>query len=101
MVGRTMANAVVLHRLRRFFTRAHEGPAGVPPEQAEIRLKSLKGQLVKNKNEAKRLASEVNKAKHLDAGTKAAHKERLKLLETERKDIVREMKALHRRLPKK
>lgn len=71
------------------------------PEQAEIRLKSLKGQLTKNKGEAKRLSSEVERAKHLEPATKAAHKTRLKVLESERKEILREMKGLHKRLPKK
>lgn len=91
---------MVIDKIKRLFG-AHDGPVNVSPEQAEIRLKSLKGRLTKNKSEAKRLSSEVEKAKHLDPATKAAHKARLKELESERKDILKEMKALHKRLPKK
>lgn len=91
---------VVIDRIKRLFG-GHQGPSNVSPEQAEIRLKGLKARLVKNKGETKRLSSEVNKAKHLSADQKAKHKSRLKELETERKDLLREMKALHKRLPKK
>jgi len=79
----------------------NRGPVGVTPEQAEIRLKALKGQLMKNKGEAKRLHTEVERAKHLSPEQKTAHKARLRKLESERKEMLREMKALHRRLPKK
>lgn len=71
------------------------------PDQAEIRLKGLKGRLAKNKSEAKRLYSENEKTKHLDPAKKAENKTRLKALEDERNDILREMKTLHKRLPKK
>lgn len=91
---------MVIDRIKSFFG-GHKGPSSVSPEQAEIRLKSLKGTLTKNKGEAKRLSSEVERAKHLDPATKAQHKARLKTLESERKEILREMKALHKRLPKK
>ena len=99
-VARTPA-PVVLNALRRIFGKSHEGPAGVSPEQAEIRLKALKGQLTRNKSESKRLSSEVEKARHMTPEQKATHKARLKELETERKEYVREMKALHKRIPKK
>lgn len=92
---------MVLHRIKRLFGRGHEGPASVSPEEAELRLKGLKGRLARNKTESKRLFSEVQKAKHLAPETKAAHKARLKELETEKKEIVAEMKGLQRRLPKK
>jgi hypothetical protein len=91
---------VVIRAIKRLFG-GHEGPSSVSPEQAEIRLKGLKAKLVKNKSETKRLTSEVNKAKHLSADQKATHKARLKELETERKDLTREMKSLHKRIPKK
>ena len=91
----------VFRSLKRLFGRSHEGPAGVSPEQAEIRLKSLKGRLAKNKSEAKRLYSENEKTKHLDPAKKAENKARLKALEDERDDILKEMKVLHKRLPKK
>ena len=91
---------MVFHRIRRLFGRGHEGPAGVSPEQAELRLKALKARLAKNKSEAKRVYSEIEKTKNLAPERKAEGKARLKELETERKEMVREMKALHRRLPK-
>lgn len=92
---------MVLHRIKRLFGRGHEGPAGVSPEEAEVRLKGLKGRLMKNKTEAKRLFSEVEKAKNLSPDVKASHKARLKELEREKKDILADMKSLQRRLPKK
>lgn len=92
---------VVLHRIKRLFGRGHQGPAGVSPEEAEVRLKGLKGRLMKNKTESKRLFSEVEKAKSLAPEQKAAHKKRLKELEAEKKEILADMKALQRRLPKK
>lgn len=92
---------MVFKAIRRIFGSSHEGPASVSPEQAEIRLKALKARLAKNKSEAKRRSSEVEKVKHLAPETKAEHKARLKALEDEKKEIVREMKALHKRLPKK
>jgi hypothetical protein len=91
---------VVIRAIKRLFG-GHAGPSNVSPEQAEIRLKALKGQLTRNKTEAKRLFTEVERAKHLSPETKASHKARLKELEAEKKTIVREMKALHKRLPKK
>lgn len=91
---------VVLDRIRRLFG-GHEGPSNVSPEQAEIRLKALKGQLQKNKGEAKRLHTEVERQKHLAPEQKASHKARLRELDAERKTILRQMKALHKRLPKK
>ena len=91
---------MVFRAIKRLFA-GHEGPSAVSPEQAEIRLKALKGQLTRNKTEAKRLFTEVERAKHLSPDRKAAHKARLKELDAEKKTIVREMKALHRRLPKK
>jgi hypothetical protein len=91
---------VVIRAIKRLFGGS-EGPAGMSPEQAEIRLKGLKAQLTKNKSEAKRLSSESNLAKNLSAEKKAANKARLKELESERKDVLREMKALQKRLPKK
>ena len=91
---------MVIDRIKRLFG-GHEGPSSVSPEQAEIRLKALKGRLTKNKGEAKRLTSEVNKAKHLSPEQKATHKARLKALEAEKKELVKEMKGLHKRLPKK
>lgn len=87
--------------LKRIFSRGHEGPAGVSPEQAEIRLKALKGRLSKNKGEAKRLYSEVEKTKNLSPERKAEAKARLKALEDERKEILREMKGLQKRVPKR
>lgn len=101
MYRRRAAAPVVLNALRRIFGRSHAGPAAVSPEQADIRLKSLKAKLVKNKGEAKRLSSLVEKQATLKPETKAQHKARLVELERERKDIVREMKGLHKRLPKK
>lgn len=92
---------MVLNAIRRIFGRSHEGPAAVSPEQADIRLKALKAKLAKNKSEAKRLSSQVEKSPLLKPETKAAHKARLAELEGERKDIVREMKILRKRLPKK
>lgn len=92
---------MVIRHIKRLFGGSHEGPATTSPEQAELRLKAVKARVAKNKSEAKRLSSEVEKAKHLDPATKAAHKARLKVLEDERKEMVREMKALHKRLPKK
>ena len=91
---------MVIDRLKRLFG-GHEGPSSVSPEQAEIRLKALKARLMKNKSEAKRLHSEVERAKHLSPDQKAEHKARLKELETERKEMLRDMKGLHKRLPKK
>ena len=92
--------ASMFRSLKRLFTRGHEGPAGVSPEQAELRLKALKARLSKNKSEAKRIYSEVEKSKNLSPERKAEGKARLKELETERKEMVREMKGLQRRLPK-
>ena len=91
---------MVFRAIKRLFGGSHEGPAGVSPEQAELRLKALKARLAKNKSEAKRVYSEVEKAKNLSPERKAEGKARLKELEAERKDIVRDMKGLHRRLPK-
>lgn len=91
---------MVIRAIKRLFGGS-EGPAGLSPEQAEIRLKGLKSQLTKNRSEAKRLSSESNLAKNITAEKKAANKARLKELDAERKDIVREMKALQKRLPKK
>lgn len=91
---------MVFNSIKRLFGGGR-GPVGVTPEQAEIRMKALRGQVTKNKGEAKRLYTEVERAKHLSPETKAAHKARLKELETERKAMLREMKALHKRLPKK
>ena len=81
-------------------TRGKEG-GSVSPEQAEMRLKALKGQLAKNKSEAKRLFSEVEKSKHMSAEQKAEHKARLKELDAEKSDLLKEMKAMQRRLPKR
>ncbi|HEX2022987.1 MAG TPA: hypothetical protein VHH36_09740 [Candidatus Thermoplasmatota archaeon] len=92
---------MVFRAIRRIFGKSHEGPAGVSPDQAEIRLKALKARLAKNKSEAKRLYSEVEKTKNLSPERKAEAKTRLKALETDRKEILAEMKALHRRLPKR
>ena len=92
---------MVLRAIKRFFGKSHEGPAGMSPEQAEIRLKGLKAQLVKNKSEAKRLSSTNELSKNLTADKKADGKARLKALDVERKEIVRDMKALHKRIPKK
>lgn len=86
--------------IKRLFGGSHEGPAGVSPEQAEIRLKALKARLAKNKGEAKRVYSEIEKSKTITPERKAEGKARLRELETERKDIVKEMKGLHKRLPK-
>ena len=91
---------MVIDRIKRIFG-GHQGPSSVSPEQAEIRLKALKGQIMKNKSEAKRLHSEVERAKHLSPEQKAQHKARLKELDNDRKDMLREMKGLHKRLPKK
>ena len=91
---------MVFNSIKRLFGGG-SGPVGITPEQAEIRMKALKGQVMKNKGEAKRLHTEVERAKHLSPETKAAHKARLKELESERKGYIREMKALHKRLPKK
>lgn len=92
---------VVLNALKRIFGKSHEGPAAVSPAEAEIRLKALKAQLAKNKAEAKRLSSAVEKNPTLSAEQKASHKQRLRQLEADRKPIVAEMKVLHKRLPKK
>lgn len=92
---------MVFRHLRKLFGRSHEGPAGVPPEQAEIRLKALKGRLTRNKSEAKRLSSATEKQKTMTPEKKAENKARLKELEAERKEVLTEMKALHKRLPKK
>lgn len=81
-------------------TRGKEGTS-VSPDQAEMRLKALKGQLSKNKSEAKRLFSEVEKSKSMDAAQKSAHKSRLKELDREKADIIKEMKAMQRRIPKR
>jgi hypothetical protein len=91
---------VVFRAIKRLFGGAHEGPAGVSPEQAELRLKALKARLAKNKSEAKRVYSEIEKTKNLSPERKAEGKARLKELEAERKDILRDMKGLHKRLPK-
>jgi hypothetical protein len=91
----------VFRVFKRLFGSGHEGPAAVSPEQAEIRLKALKAKLAKNKSEAKRVYSEIEKTKNLSPDRKAEGKARLKELEAERKDLVREMKALHKRLPKR
>lgn len=69
--------------------------------QAEMRLKALKAQLAKNKSEAKRLFSENEKSKTTSAEKKAANKARLKELDREKSDLVKEMKAMQRRIPKK
>lgn len=95
------ARRVVLHRIRRLFGAGHQGPAAVSPEEAETRLKGLKGRLMKNKSEAKRLFSEVEKAKNLSTERRVEHKARLKELDAEKKQILSEMKALQKRLPKK
>lgn len=91
---------VVIRAIKRLFGGS-EGPAGISPEQAEIRMKGLKAQLTKNKSEAKRLTSELNLAKNVGADRKAEAKARLKELEDERKGILKEMKSLQKRLPKK
>jgi hypothetical protein len=90
---------VVFNAIKRLF--GGDRAVGVTPEQAEIRMKALKGQLMKNKGEAKRLYTEVERAKHLSPETKASHKARLKTLDSERKGILREMRSLQKRLPKK
>lgn len=90
----------VFRAIKRLFG-GHEGPANVSPEQAEIRLKALKARVAKNKSEAKRVYSELEKSKHVTPERKAEGKARLKELEVERKELLREMKGLHRRLPKK
>jgi len=95
------SGAVVIRAIRKLFGKSHEGPAGMSPDQAEIRLKGLKAQLTKNKSEAKRLTSDLNLSRNVTADKKAAGKTRLKELDNERKEILREMKALHKRLPKK
>lgn len=92
---------MVLNRIKRLFGGGHAGPAAVSPEQAESRLKGLKGRLMKNKSEAKRLFSETEKAKHISPEQKAEHKARLRELEAEKKEILRDMKGLQKRLPKK
>lgn len=91
---------MVFDSIKRLFG-GDRGPVGVTPEQAEIRMKALKGQVMKNKGEAKRLHTEVERAKHLSPEQKAAHKSRLRELESERKEMLRQMKALHKRIPKK
>jgi hypothetical protein len=91
---------MVIRAIKRLFGGS-EGPAGLSPEQAEIRMKGLKAQLTKNKSETKRLSSELNLAKNLTSDRKAEGKARLKELESERKDVLRQMKALQKRLPKK
>lgn len=96
LVGR----AVVFRAIKRLFGGSHEGPAGVSPEQAELRIKALKARLSKNKGEAKRVYSEMEHAKSMTPERKAEGKARLKELDHERKDILREMKGLHKRLPK-
>lgn len=95
-----VAVAVVFRALKRLFG-GHEGPANVSPEQAEIRLKALKGRLAKNKSDAKRLYSETEKTKNLSPERKAENKAKLKVLEDERSDILRDMKGLRKRLPKR
>lgn len=90
---------LVIDKLRRMLGRGKEG-ASVSAEQAEMRLKALKGQLVKNKSEAKRLFSENEKTKTLSPEKKAANKARLKELDREKADIIKEMKAMQRRIPK-
>lgn len=92
---------MVIKSLKRIFGRSHQGPASVSAEQAEVRLKALKGQLARNKSEAKRLFSEVEKSKHMSPEQKAAHRARLKELDREKDGLVKEMKAMQRRLPKK
>jgi len=91
---------VVIRAIKRLFGGS-EGPAGLSPEQAEIRMKGLKSQVAKNKGEAKRISSELNLAKNVSPERKAEGKARLKELDAERKDLVRQMKALQKRLPKK
>lgn len=95
-----VARGVVFRAIKRLFGGSHEGPAGISPEQAELRLKALKARLAKNKSEAKRVYSEVEKSKAMTPERRAEGKARLKELESDRKDILRDMKALHRRLPK-
>lgn len=92
---------MVFHAIKRLFGGSHEGPAGISPEQAELRLKALKARVAKNKSEAKRVYSEIEKTKNLTPERKAEGKARLKELETERKEMLRQMKGLHKRLPKK
>lgn len=92
---------MVVRAIKRLFGRSHEGPAIVSPEQAELRLKGLKGRVVKNKSETKRLTSELNLGRNVTVERKSAAKARLKVLDAERKELLREMKALHKRLPKK
>lgn len=95
------ARPVVFRAIRRIFGKSHEGPAAVSPDEAEIRLKALKGRLTKNKNEAKRVHTEIEKSRTMTPERKAEAKARLKELESERKEILAEMKSLHRRLPKR
>lgn len=90
---------MVIRAIKRLFG-GHEGPSSVSPEQAELRLKALKGQLTKVKGEAKRLHTQLEQQK-LSPETKASHKARMKELDAEKKEIVREMKAMQRRVPKK
>ena len=92
---------MVVRAIKRLFGKSHEGPAAVSPEQAEIRLKGLKAKVTKNKSEVKRLTSEMNLARNSTPDRKAEVKTRLRELETERKEMLREMKTLHKRLPKK
>jgi hypothetical protein len=101
MNGVGHSRPVVIRAIKRLFGKGHEGPAGMSPEQAEVRLKGLKAQLTKNKSETKRISSSLNLAKNITPDKKAEGKARLKELDVERKEILREMKALHRRLPKK
>lgn len=91
--------SVVLKAFKRMFSRSKEG-SSVSANEAELRLKALKARLAKNKSEAKRVYSELEKTKNLSADRKAEGKARLRALEAERKDIVSEMKGMRRRLPK-
>lgn len=91
---------MVFDALRRMLSRGKEG-GSVSAEQAEMRLKALKAQLVKNKSEAKRLFSENQKSASISVERKAANKARLKELDREKADILKEMKAMQRRLPKR
>jgi hypothetical protein len=95
-----LAPLVVFDAIKRMFG-GDRGPVNVTPEQAEIRMKALRGKVMQNKSEAKRLHTEVERAKHLSPEQKATHKARLRELESERKGMLREMKSLHKRLPKK
>jgi hypothetical protein len=89
---------MVIRTIKRLLGKSDE--AKLSPEAAEMRLKALKAQLTKNKSEAKRLSSANNLAKNLSADKKAESKARLKELDVERKEIVRSMKAVAKRIPK-